>query len=498
MPILQRIRFSDMPALQALYFRTDDKCRATSGQCTMGIGAVCNLDSFYNACFLGRGGWPPSVGLLTCKLVLEGDFHVSILFRSPDGVEKPIQERRCSDCISEEPQVFPLFEFPETDGRVYAKIRSLRAGSVFWGGTYGCSNAPSYDVCLGIVICTCKREKMLLANLEKLASDPSLRSIKVVVIDNGRTLDPSHMPEDVSLITNPNLGGAGGFSRGLIALARQGRCSHALLMDDDVQLDTEAVLRCLNSFSYTPECALAGTLLTLENPCIIHEAGADLHPVKALVVKPLLSGADLAASRTLDLLQKWKGAQYGGFWFFAFPMKVVRDLGALLPFFLKADDIEFGLRLRRASVSLSVKAGVGVHHPGFTGTVDPVKRYYWVRNIMIVHALYDRLQLTVIAGLFLEAFKELRYGRKDFLLSLVRGLEDFLEGPGWLRKVEDQLLIASLNMENRMRYSAVLWFGRAMNAIFRILILRKQIGRLWQSAAKELASLEYWRKRIGG
>ena len=47
----------------------------------------------------------------------------------------------------------------------------------------------------------------------------------------------------VEIVTNPNLGGAGGFARGLWEHRRRGQATHVLFMDDDVAFEPEVIAR---------------------------------------------------------------------------------------------------------------------------------------------------------------------------------------------------------------------------------------------------------------
>ena len=65
------------------------------------------------------------------------------------------------------------------------------------------------------------------------------------VSDNGQTLDIDKLGSDkISYCTQQNTGGAGGFTRGLMEILKNGNphgITHALLMDDDITIDTESI-----------------------------------------------------------------------------------------------------------------------------------------------------------------------------------------------------------------------------------------------------------------
>jgi len=58
------------------------------------------------------------------------------------------------------------------------------------------------------------------------------------------------------------------------------------------------------------------------------------------------SNLDLQTAASLNLLLLEEHIDYGGFWFFSFSKEVVEEIGLPMPFFIKVDDVEFGLNYR--------------------------------------------------------------------------------------------------------------------------------------------------------
>jgi len=65
-----------------------------------------------------------------------------------------------------------------------------------------------------------------------------------------RTVRPAALGEKLVYITQPNLGGAGGFTRGLYEVAGVAGADHAnvIFMDDDVICESDVLIR-LNAFA---------------------------------------------------------------------------------------------------------------------------------------------------------------------------------------------------------------------------------------------------------
>ena len=76
------------------------------------------------------------------------------------------------------------------------------------------------------------------------------------------------------MVPNPNLGGAGGFARGLWEHRRRGRATHVLFMDDDVAFEPEILARtvALLRFARRADLCIAGSMMRMDRPQIQFEA----------------------------------------------------------------------------------------------------------------------------------------------------------------------------------------------------------------------------------
>lgn len=293
---------------------------------------------------------------------------------------------------------------------------------------------------LAVVITSFRREDLVRANVAKLLAYPALADdLEIYVVDNGRTLTPEMFADGrVRLVPNPNTGGAGGFSRGMLEALEAGTASHVLIMDDDVELPSESVFRTLAFFRHARgRVAVSGAMFDLEKPHHLHEAGArwgwgtDVSRPQPLKILPLKHKAYVQSPCGLNALLLDEPVDYGAFWFFAFPADMPREQGLCLPFFVVGDDIEFGLRFTRAfGGRIAPLAGVAVWHVPFYFKLDNLAPYFFHRNLLAVSAVHDAYgPLTVAARYFFEVFRSVN--QYDYLRAhkLVLGGEDFLLGP---------------------------------------------------------------------
>ncbi len=102
------------------------------------------------------------------------------------------------------------------------------------------------------------------------SDEPIAKGFHMFVVDNGRTLNVDEVSDDnVTVIPNANVGGAGGFARGMMA-ALDIDATHVLLMDDDVRVMPESFIRTFNLLSLRNDdyenAFINGAMLSLEAP----------------------------------------------------------------------------------------------------------------------------------------------------------------------------------------------------------------------------------------
>ena len=118
-----------------------------------------------------------------------------------------------------------------------------------------------------------KRQQLFKRELLSLG-DEIARSLTVHVVDNGRSLDVEGLSGGgVFIHPNPNVGGSGGFARGMIeSIHQKVKPTHVLLMDDDVSVSPESIRRTYALLSIRREAYIdafvSGAMLKLEKMCI--------------------------------------------------------------------------------------------------------------------------------------------------------------------------------------------------------------------------------------
>jgi GT2 family glycosyltransferase len=295
---------------------------------------------------------------------------------------------------------------------------------------------------LGVAITTFNRQDYVLATIDKLvaleADVPSVHGhLQVIVVDNARNLQPN-IPASapVRVLPNPNLGGAGGFARGLIEFREGGWSTHVVFMDDDISLEPESIVRTISLLSYadSPDLCVHGAMISEEQPWMQFEAGS---AYEFRSVYPLR-----AHGRGIDLRQRSEvvhdhlevDLDYSAWWFTVFPMHIGVDNP--LPVFVRGDDVAFGLmHTGQHTVTLN---GISVWHADFALKNNPSSLYYEVRNFALIDTLvFDDHKRWHLAWRYLgfgfrNAYSH-RYASAEYMIW---GMKDFLAGPDEWMKID--------------------------------------------------------------
>lgn len=285
------------------------------------------------------------------------------------------------------------------------------------------------DLKIGIVICTFKREKYVKATMDKLQTFSSKNAwLQTLVVDNGSTLEQQELP-DLCVIHNPNYGGSGGFTRGLIENLDRQENDYVLLMDDDIDLDTTVLERthsllCGLKKEYK-ESFLAGAMLRMDIPVIQHENTAYWNKIR---LYGLGKNWNLTMQSTLINNEKLPtfSNQYGAWWYCCIPLSRVKEIGLPLPVFIKGDDMEYGIRNGREIISMN---GIGVWHETFEGKQALWVNYFSDRNMLIINQYAAGCnRLTFFAAIWGRLVKRLFSGRILDIKMFSVALADMLSG----------------------------------------------------------------------
>ena len=411
------------------------------------------FDTYFNSLSIGKWKKYTDIGTVSLTLRLKGQLEISLYRKEKIHAVIAETELLTASFQSEREEEITL-TFPGSDekGMYFFRLEGVKGESKFYGGWYSAEipEGSLRDVDLAIDICTFKREAFVERNLEILhqvflddESSPLHGHLHVFISDNGKTLDiPALAGESVQIVPNKNVGGAGGFTRGLIEIMHcpTYQASHVLFMDDDVVIEPEALYRTYAMLRCRKEkyidAFIGGAMLRMDQPNIQVEAGAAWYAGDLMSRK---GGLDLNSVDAFLYNEVEEYVEFNAWWYCCTPMTVVNENNLPLPIFIRGDDLEYGLRNMRHLILLN---GICVWHEPFENKYSSFLSYYILRNLLYDNALHcpgytkwqflRRLCGTVVRELFCY-----RYKNVDLIF---RGVEDFLKGVDFLKETDGEKL----------------------------------------------------------
>ncbi|MDO4798463.1 MAG: glycosyltransferase [Coriobacteriales bacterium] len=409
-----------------------------------------DFSTYFNA--LSNGKWRKYtvVDNVHFRLEIKGRAVVTFLSLRDQPVGVGMSRLDTVDVDCDEFQTLE-YDFPNIEDDLLAfQITTLAPTYVRNGYYYTCVDESKVrDVHLAIATTTFRKEEYISNNValfksEVLAgNDPCAGHVSMIVVDNGRTLDPKPLEgDDVWVFPNKNVGGSGGFARGMIEAKRlptDEPVTHVLIMDDDVSLSSESVKRTFNLVSLIndeyEEGFVAGAMFSLgdqrlqiENLGYTNLAGR-FGPVR--IGRHYMNVQEEVVWNEREL--PVRNNVYAAFWYCCIPMTTIQREGLPLPLFIRYDDAEYGQRCAPRFMTMN---GINVWHEDFDDRYSAYyERYCGTRNALIIQAasgvcanvdFFDAL----FEKKFLIEIKGFNYGSCELLLDAV---EDFLKGPEFLQ-----------------------------------------------------------------
>lgn len=329
------------------------------------------------------------------------------------------------------------------------------------------------DVELVLSTTTFKKEAFIERNIglvkEQIveSADPIAKHFHMYVMDNGRTLDAEKLTSDrITVIPNDNVGGAGGFTRGMItAMEQDPKATNILLMDDDVAVSPESIKRTYNLLRILKEehreDMVSGAMLN-------YEVGEDQwEDIGNMTPQGTFAGCKPGMRLTLfeDLIYnemftptKWqRNNMYAAWWYCCIPISVIEKNGLPLPVFVRCDDAEYGIRCKTGFITMN---SLCVWHMSFFERYNAaVERYQTTRNTMIAQATCG---MAPDADFMKELHNNIRLELKKFGYAnaelCLDAFEDFLKGPEFIKKPgqsEKSFMAANRNKEQLVDFETL-------------------------------------------
>ncbi|WP_159448772.1 glycosyltransferase [Demequina sp. NBRC 110053] len=300
-----------------------------------------------------------------------------------------------------------------------------------------------------IAITTFNRPDYCVAQLHKLGQDQTLTETvdRIYVVDQGNQLvqdqpdfeeAAARLGERLAVVRQGNLGGSGGFSRGMTETLEAGDSDYVMLLDDDIVSEPEGIVRAVafGDFARTPTI-VGGHMFSMYEKSTLHAFGERVNRYSfwwgGLENTEERHDFSLAPLRTTPWLHQRVDVDYNGWWMCLIPVEALRAVGLSLPVFIKWDDAEYCLRAADAGIPTVSLPGAAVWHVPWVDKDDAIdwQAYYHQRNrwlAAMLHSPYNgggalpRVSFTSDVKHLLQ----LQYSAVELRL---KALEDLLEGP---------------------------------------------------------------------
>lgn len=410
--IVQELVFPSLNfnTIEDMYFRPHNKLKYLFNEekFIFEKGGILLLDTYVNS--FNIKPWKLYSPLADLAIVIQGDgkFILRVGLHKFGAAHRWLLEEVIELNISESKEI-NIFSWNELDdGLLYCKLEAITPGHIT-KISYKTNTKPVNNVKLGVIITHYNRQKNVLKAIKRFEDglfnkEEFKTKIDLIIIDNSRNLDiPEH--SNVKVIKSSNLGGSGGFAKGLLYL-EENDYTHALFMDDDASTEMEAIKRTLRLFEYSKikKMAVAGALHLESNPHIIYEKGARFEgickPVKHRL--EILNINNLVFANYDDLK-----IDYGGWWFFAFEISDVEYMP--FPFFVRGDDILFSI-LNKFNICTSI--GIYCLGEDFGEKETPLHVYLDIRY-HIINSIFKGINLfkiiLYISYIFLKRLHSYKY-----------------------------------------------------------------------------------------
>lgn len=428
-----------------------------------GISVEKNKDvdffTYFNSFSIAQWKRYTTIEELVVKIKVQGTFQIKIMIDDNDSV---IISETFSNNYKKTIPIKVLH------GNVIGiSLKALSDEARFLEGTYYGRFANWNEKKVGVSICTFKRETYVLRTIEKLIDFQKANDwLNIIIVDNASTL-ALKKSKNFEILHNPNFGGSGGFTRGIIEYIDRGEVDYILLMDDDINIEVSALER-----MYALLCGLkdeymsyfiGGAMLSMEQPTIQHE---DTAYWNKFISKVHGHGRDLAIVSEIVKNVGEKGLinQYAGWWWCCMPVKRIKELGYPLPVFIKSDDMEYGIRNEKEIITMN---GIAVWHETFLKKMNSVIRYYSDRNSFILnHYVRDCNRFTLLLAILGRMIKRLSRFDIKGLWWLNLALEEYLKGMEYIVQMPSDDHFAMIKSYKENKFSMVKLGVNTLKSIF--------------------------------
>ncbi len=315
---------------------------------------------------------------------------------------------------------------------------------------------------VGIIIVTWEKKEYvlnLLATLKNLDYD----NYDIVVVDNASSDGTAEALKGafpgVHLIVNPeNLGGTGGFNTGIKYALREGIYKYLWLLDNDVEVDKEALIELVNVLESSEEIAVAGSAMyNLTDKDKFLEAGYFIDLTRGRFRDDKKSIPDNAGGKGFNIVDSVSSCSL------CVSTDAVQDVGIWDEnYFIYCDDVDWNIRFGEKGYKVASVSGSRIWHIPWLFKIGFNTAYYANRNMLYLmskHVPFPKRALGLLykeLSILLLSLKLLISGDYFHSILTLKSVIDFFDKS--FGKFEDLEYLEKLK-KNAGERPYTLWTG---------------------------------------
>jgi len=224
---------------------------------------------------------------------------------------------------------------------------------------------------------------------------------------------------------------------------RAGDSDYLLILDDDITLEPESILRAAAFADLARKPTIVGGhMFSLYDRSVLHAFAESIAPRKWWwETSPNTKARHDFGRRNLrntPWLHRRAEADYNGWWMCLIPTKIIKELGLAIPVFIKWDDAEYAVRAGAQGYPTVSLPGVAAWHIPWLDKNDALdwQAYYHIRNRVIVALLHSPFKRggRLMAESGERQLQNLLSMQYSTAALRVLAIEDVLSGPGHLHR----------------------------------------------------------------
>jgi len=395
-----------------------------------------------------------TVDSVTLRLRVAGECTVIVYRSAAKGHSFPVETIGLE---TDEPELvertLPLAPFID-GGWYWFDIVAGPRGTTVIRAEWAVPADPALPGRISLGFTTFNRADFMVGHLRTLGASAEVLDLidTVYVIDQGTRHVTDHpdfadsakgLGDKLRIIEQGNIGGSGGFSRSMDETVRAGDSDYLLILDDDIILEPESILRAATFADLARKPTIVGGhMFSLYDRSVLHAYAEHIAPGKWWwEISPNTKARHDFGRRNLrntPWLHRRAEAGYNGWWMCLIPTKIIKELGLAIPVFIKWDDAEYAVRAGRKGYPTVSLPGVAAWHIPWLDKNDALdwQAYYHIRNRVIVALLHSPRKrggrlATESGERQLQNLLSMQYSTAALRLL---ALEDVLSGPGHMHR----------------------------------------------------------------